>query len=269
MAERTGLDHVFRALGNPSRRSIVGRLVAGPARVGRLAEPLAMSLPAVMQHLAVLEECGLVHSVKSGRVRTCQIDTERLREAEAWLAHQRGAWESELDSLGRVLADDGPTNRGEPMTEKTAIQSTFTLERVYPVAPTRVFAAWADPDTKARWFTGGPAGAGFELDLRPGGRELSRASLDDGTDIVFESVFHDVVADARIVFSSTMAFSGVVATVSLTTVEFAVDPGGTRLTLNQQGTFLDGAEQPSAREAGTAAQLDALGVELGTVGAAS
>src|ERR1700749_893517 len=91
------LDRVFHALADPSRRLIVERLVRGPASVSELAEPLAMSLSAVMQHLQVLERCELVVSEKTGRVRTCRIEPDVLRRLEEWVARQRTAWERRLD----------------------------------------------------------------------------------------------------------------------------------------------------------------------------
>ncbi len=93
------LDRVFQALADPTRRDIVERLVRGPASVSVLAGPLDMSLPAVMQHLQVLEACGLVRSEKVGRVRTCHIEPPALRAAEAWLGRQRTVWEQRLDRL--------------------------------------------------------------------------------------------------------------------------------------------------------------------------
>jgi DNA-binding transcriptional ArsR family regulator len=104
------LGQIFQALTDPTRRSIVERLVRGPATVSRLAEPLAMSLPAVMQHIQVLEACGLVASEKAGRVRTCRIEPAGLRAAEAWIGRQRIVWESRLDSLGAELATDPGQN---------------------------------------------------------------------------------------------------------------------------------------------------------------
>jgi DNA-binding transcriptional ArsR family regulator len=98
------LDRVFHALADPSRRTMVERLVAGPASVSQLAEPLAMSLPAVVQHLSVLEDAGIVASVKVGRVRTCRLETTGLRRAEDWLGAQRTGWELRLGRLGDVLA---------------------------------------------------------------------------------------------------------------------------------------------------------------------
>ena len=100
------LDQLFQALSDPSRRSMVERLCRGPASVSELAKPLAMSLPAVVQHLQVLEASGLVTSQKTGRVRTCQIQPQALRAVEAWLTDQRTHWERKLDRLGDYLAKD-------------------------------------------------------------------------------------------------------------------------------------------------------------------
>jgi len=96
-------DRVFHALADPSRRSMVERLVHGPASVSQLAEPLAMSLAAVVQHLSVLEEAGIVASRKVGRVRTCRLEPAGLRRAEEWLVAQRTEWERRLDRLSDVL----------------------------------------------------------------------------------------------------------------------------------------------------------------------
>jgi DNA-binding transcriptional ArsR family regulator len=98
------LDRAFHALADPSRRLIIERLARGPASVSELAQPLAMSLPAVLQHLQVLEACSLVASEKVGRVRTCRIEPEGLRHMEEWVAHQRTTWEQRLDRLGDYLA---------------------------------------------------------------------------------------------------------------------------------------------------------------------
>ncbi len=98
------LDRVFRALGDPTRRSVVERLTRSPASVSQLADPFAMSLPAVVQHLGVLEEAGIVVSEKVGRVRTCRLRSESLREAEEWLVARRTVWEHRLDRLGNEIA---------------------------------------------------------------------------------------------------------------------------------------------------------------------
>jgi DNA-binding transcriptional ArsR family regulator len=97
------LDSAFQALADSTRRAIVARLSQGPASVSELAQPLAMSLPAVMQHLAVLEGSGLVRSEKVGRVRTCRIDPQAMSLAEQWLHQRRNEWEARLDRLGDYL----------------------------------------------------------------------------------------------------------------------------------------------------------------------
>jgi DNA-binding transcriptional ArsR family regulator len=99
------LDLAFQALADPSRRAMVDRLVQGPASVSELAKPLAMSLPGVMQHLAVLEASGLVISEKVGRTRTCRIEPKMLTQAEHWIAERRALWERRLDRLGQFLEE--------------------------------------------------------------------------------------------------------------------------------------------------------------------
>jgi DNA-binding transcriptional ArsR family regulator len=99
------LDRVFQALADPSRRVMVERLSQGPASVSELAEPLTMSLAAVVQHVQVLEASGLVRSRKVGRVRTCRIEPTVLRTAEQWIAERRTSWERRLDRLGDYLAE--------------------------------------------------------------------------------------------------------------------------------------------------------------------
>jgi uncharacterized protein YndB with AHSA1/START domain len=147
------------------------------------------------------------------------------------------------------------------MNARSVLHATFSLERLYPTPPEKVFAAWADPKAKARWFAG--AGAEHELDFRVGGLEVNRGSHEGGPPLIFESLYRDIVPGERIVYTSTLSADGVVATVSLTTVEFEPAEGGTRLVLTEQGTFLDGREDPAWREQGTGQWLDALGSELG------
>jgi DNA-binding transcriptional ArsR family regulator len=103
--QRTPLDLAFQALADPARRLMVERLSRGPASVSELAQPLAMSLPGVVQHLHVLEASGLVRSEKVGRVRTCRIEPAVLGRTEAWITERRAAWERRLDRLGEYLAE--------------------------------------------------------------------------------------------------------------------------------------------------------------------
>jgi DNA-binding transcriptional ArsR family regulator len=97
------LDRAFQALADPTRRAIVERLSRSPASVSDIARPLSMSLPAVMQHLAILESSGLVVSEKIGRVRTCRIEPQALSLAEHWINARRIEWEARLDRLGDYL----------------------------------------------------------------------------------------------------------------------------------------------------------------------
>lgn len=100
------LDRIFHALADAARQGMVERLSSGPASVSELAGPLAMTLSAVVQHLQVLESSGLVRSEKIGRVRTCHLEPEALRGAEAWLTGRRARWERRLDRLDAYLAED-------------------------------------------------------------------------------------------------------------------------------------------------------------------
>src|SRR5215813_13447965 len=109
------LDRVFQALSDPTRRAMVERLSRGPASVGELAEPLDMTLSAVVQHLGVLEENGLVRSEKVGRVRTCQIEPGGLNTLADWVAQRRTLMERRFDRLGEFLAETGPA--GPPVQQ--------------------------------------------------------------------------------------------------------------------------------------------------------
>jgi uncharacterized protein YndB with AHSA1/START domain len=145
------------------------------------------------------------------------------------------------------------------MTESVK-HADFRLERTYDTPLATTFAAWSTPSAKARWFAG--PDAAHELDFRPGGRERVANRLDDGRAVVFESTYHDILDQRRIVYSSTLSTEGRLATVSITTVEFEADGDRTHLTLTEQDTYLDEQELPDWRRTGTATWLDALGVDL-------
>ena len=98
------LDDVFYALADPTRRAVLERLSNRPAPVSELAEPFDMALPSFMQHLSVLEDCGLVRSHKTGRVRTYRIDSRPLKAAERWMVKHRAIWETRFDQLDRYLS---------------------------------------------------------------------------------------------------------------------------------------------------------------------
>lgn len=100
---KADIDGIFRALGDPTRRAIMERLSHGPISVSQLAEPLEITLAAVVQHLQVLEESGLVATEKAGRVRTCRIEPSGLAAAAQWISDRRSIWERRLDRLGDLL----------------------------------------------------------------------------------------------------------------------------------------------------------------------
>lgn len=100
---QTLIDRVFQALGDPTRRRIVDQLSRGPLSISDLAKPLDITLAAVVQHVQVLEESGIVRTEKVGRVRSCRIDGGGLRLAEQWLSQRRATWQERFDRLGDLL----------------------------------------------------------------------------------------------------------------------------------------------------------------------
>jgi len=109
--QSAALDGLFQALGDPARRGMVDRLCRGPASVSELAQPLAMTLSAVVQHLQVLEASGLVSTRKDGRVRTCQLETAAFERVERWLAGRRSQWEARFDRLAEYLAEQDAASK--------------------------------------------------------------------------------------------------------------------------------------------------------------
>ncbi|GAA3734592.1 SRPBCC family protein [Salinactinospora qingdaonensis] len=153
------------------------------------------------------------------------------------------------------------------MAERSVVHDTFVIERSYPASPAQVFAAWADPAAKARWFAGPDEWARdhFEMDFRVGGRESNSGGPQEGPTHVFDAVYQDIVPDERIVYSYTMDLDGRRISASVATVEFRPEDGGTRLVFTEQGAFLDGLDESRWRQQGTNDLLDALGVELGRI----
>nr|WP_267685504.1 metalloregulator ArsR/SmtB family transcription factor [Nannocystis sp. SCPEA4] len=122
MLDQGAVDRVFHALADPSRRAMVERLSRGPASVKELAAPLSMSLAAVVQHVQVLEQSGVIRTEKVGRVRSCRLDPAGLNVAERWIADRRALWERRLDRLGDLLA--GPESPPEPRVPDTTEEDT-------------------------------------------------------------------------------------------------------------------------------------------------
>ena len=146
------------------------------------------------------------------------------------------------------------------MNQTSVEHNTFVIERSYDAPIERVYAAWAEPEAKSRWF-GIPDGE-YALDFRVGGRELNRGSGPDGRVFTYDARYQDIVVDQRIVFAYSMLADETLISVSLATVEFAEKDSGTRLLYTEQGAFLDGNDNPHRRKDGTRGLLEALGRQL-------
>jgi uncharacterized protein YndB with AHSA1/START domain len=147
------------------------------------------------------------------------------------------------------------------MSGRSVEHATFVVERKYEVSSERAFAAWADPEAKARWFV--DSEAHLELDFRVGGRERSRGTAPDGRAYSYEALYQDIVRAQRIVYTYEMVLEETRISVSLATVEFTpVGEDGTRLVFTEQGAFLDGHESPARRADGMGSLLDALDKEV-------
>jgi uncharacterized protein YndB with AHSA1/START domain len=146
------------------------------------------------------------------------------------------------------------------MSERSTIHSTFVVERVYDASPARVFDAWADPEAKSQWF-GPPSASGHSLDFAVGGSEHLAVTM-DGDVYTYDARYQDIVPEQRIVHTYDMHRNEDRISVSLATIEFAPEGAGTRLTLTEQGVYLDGHDTPEQREHGTREFLDALDAAL-------
>jgi uncharacterized protein YndB with AHSA1/START domain len=147
------------------------------------------------------------------------------------------------------------------MTERSAVHSTFAIERTYDASPARVFEAWADPVAKSRWF-GGSEPPEHQLDFRVGGREVNRGGPPGGPVFTYEALYYDIVPGERIVYAYEMCMGDTRISVSVATVEFSGAGTGTRLLFTEQGAFLDGHDTPAQREHGTGELLEKLGAAL-------
>jgi uncharacterized protein YndB with AHSA1/START domain len=145
------------------------------------------------------------------------------------------------------------------MSKRSTAHATFVIERSYDHPPARVFAAWADPAAKVRWWGNAEE---HELDFRVGGRERLRATGPDGALYAFDATYQDIVEGERIVYSYDMHRNTDRISVTVATVELSPHGEATKLRFTEQGVYLDGHDTPAAREHGTNELLDALAAEL-------
>jgi uncharacterized protein YndB with AHSA1/START domain len=145
-----------------------------------------------------------------------------------------------------------------------AIHGSFSIERVFDASPARVFKAFADPASKARWFVGPDGWQEVErkLDFRPGGEEIAHGRFPNGVETRFVARYHEIVPDERIVYAYDMHAGGVFLSVSLATLEFTSRGGATTLRITEQGVFIDGNDGNESRREGTRYLLEQVAANL-------
>lgn len=194
------LGNVFQALADPTRRAVIQRLGTGPASTKELAEPFKMALPSFMQHLTTLENSGLIASKKIGRIRTWQIDEEKLDAVETWMREQRMLWEARTDRFANYV--EALYEKESEMTEKT---NDFTVSRLIKAPRSVLWKAWTIPEHLEKWWCPAPltcqvlslaphTGGAFHLLMRdPRGEEMSQTGA-----------FLEIVSEERIIFTTAL-----------------------------------------------------------------
>jgi uncharacterized protein YndB with AHSA1/START domain len=146
------------------------------------------------------------------------------------------------------------------MSERSVAHGVFTVERTYAASPARVFGAWADPKIKGKWYGDPNKESVAEIfEFKAGGRELRRGEVEAGQTYSLDARYYDIVDNERIVYAYEVLINGARTSVSVAAVEFRPEGSGTRVVVTEQGTFLDGIEDPKERRGGTEFVLDRLG----------
>ncbi len=188
-------------------------------------------------------------------------DLVDLERAAPMVGGAEAGWRSSLDNLGREVA----RLLAEVQPAAPVVHGAFTVARTYAHPPERLWRALTETEAKARWFAG--PGSGFEtlersLDLRQGGEETVTGRWADGTVTRYRATYFDITPRSRLVYAYELSLNGRKISVSLATVEITAEGAGTRLSITEQGAFLDGYEDGGAREQGTAGLLETLAASL-------
>ena len=196
--------HLCRARGSDPAGAAGAARNRGSISVSELAQPFAMSLPAVMKHLDVLSDAGLVAREKTGRTVACRLTANPMEHAMDWLNRYQRFWSRNLDRLAAFLEETMATQSTAAGNAGLANRPSLTLKRRINAPPEKVYAAWTDPEKIAHWFGPSQVKAGSVqagIDLRVGGRY--RISFENGT----ASIFRSTASIARWPPNARIAFS--------------------------------------------------------------
>ena len=261
--QTAALDRTFAALADPTRRALLARLGEhASVSVSDLARPFPVSLPAIMKHLDVLSDAGLITRAKTGRTVACRLSAAPMERAMEWLNRYQRFWSTQLDRLAAFVEEDAclpDPNLSKPNLPqpKPLEKPSLTLKRRLNAPPSKVFAAWTDPEKLAQWF--GPAdtvagSASAELDVRVGGRFRVRFSTTNGEQHEVGGVYREVTPDQRLVF--TWAWRSTPERELLVSVALRPDGAATLLTLTHEQFFDQAARD--GHERGWTGTLDKL-----------
>ncbi|HYM38998.1 MAG TPA: metalloregulator ArsR/SmtB family transcription factor [Thermoplasmata archaeon] len=235
--KNVGLDDVFAALAHPIRRAIIERLAEGECTVGELAAPHHVSLPAISQHLRVLEEAGLLEQTPTGRVRRCALKGAPLSAAFSWIVQYRIFWEDMLDGIAENVEGKGSTMTARKVKTKT-MTGTVRLSRVFKAPRERVFNAFLDPDAFAKWLPpNGYSAHVYTFEPKVGGtHRLSFSSLDKTDTHFFGGKFLQIKPYERLRYTDKFESDDPAMQGEMTvTVTFRDVRGGTKVDIVQEG----------------------------------
>lgn len=235
--QAVGLDDVFAALSHPIRRAIVERLAEGECTVGELAGPHNVSLPAISQHLRVLEDAGLLEQTPSGRVRRCALRGAPLSTAFSWIVQYRIFWEDMLEDIAeKVEGEEKPMTETKAKTEKAT--GTVRLSRVFKAPRERVFNAFLDPDAMVKWLPPhGYTAHIYKSEPRVGGTyRMSFSSLDKKDTAFFGGKYVEIQTNRLLRYTDKFETDNPEMQGEIkVTVTFKDVPGGTEVNIVQEG----------------------------------